>query len=1009
MLLYRYFKGHDKRGFWKPVKAGTAEEVSAYANSAHGFCTVLAVGSEAGNGTKLEGRTFYSGPFYIDIDADEIKDSIAMVRRVLKQMVRVGVPEDVISVWLSGKRGFHIEVPQAAFTDEPYVEGLPRIWRELARAMGLGKDDLDWSVYSQGKGRMWRIPSRKRRDTGTYKVACTVAEAVGMTPKTYAELVSKESRDLPPPTLPAEANASLQALYTIAVQRVSQVRPMVSTVIDTNLKNALGEEQVPPCVQQLMADENIREGVGFNQKSVQMMKAVRAFVPAAEQRQYLEDFATNSSGESYSDRESRLNHVHRSFGSVASGRDYAWSCRSILSTLKDSPCETCPISFIRYKQEEEEEEEYIRRTEGSETDGAADATGAAGTADGPETATSRRAETGRAEAEPASATGATRPVHRAPTHVEDATEGLVIHGDCYAFLTKEGFRRVTNFVIKITKVFIEHVPSLNEDRRVAVQAEVYTQGRYAGLVNIEEEAWNSSSAFTAAFNGIGNLTYFGKDEEVKRMKSSLLNGVEKKAINIRRVHSYGIHHGQVGGQDVFTYVEPGWSLDNFGNENLYSLAGRMTGAPRLRDVEPLRPGQGDEELKECFELLFSINQPSTVATLLGWNMASFLKQHVFAYRNEFPVLSLWGNAQAGKTQTSGLFAALHGIHYLGGSGDVAAPLSLGGSGATTFAVWTSLSESMTVPKLVEEFNERSLGRKYEDYVETFKRVFNQHSVKRGTIRNNRMHGGGAIDAYTVDIFLTSPTLLISEQSIRVPALVQRCIQVQMNEDQRRGPGMEESFHELKRKYTYFDKFAKTTYMDAIGVSVKQVEEWINEWWDKVPTVIGDRPHFAYCVCLAGLSYLMHLSDKYALGITDKVKELADLLVDTTNMSSEEIAQRKSQSEADRVMQEFAVMSELSAKQDGYGWLSKGQYYVRDGDDLYIDGIAAHAQYLRFAISQSQQPIIPTYQQFRELIRHTRYCESITAVKEGFARNRPVLKFNIRQMAERGIEVSCFEE
>jgi hypothetical protein len=597
----------------------------------------------------------------------------------------------------------------------------------------------------------------------------------------------------------------------------------------------------------------------------------------------------------------------------------------------------------------------------------------------------------------------------APNLVEDASEGLTIHEGCYAFVGKEGVRRVTNFVMRITKVFIEHVPSLNEDRRVAVQAQVFMKNRYVGTVNIEEDAWNSSAGFTSAFNGIGNLTYLGKDEEVKRMKSSLLTDIEKKAINIRRVHSYGIHYNTVAGQDVFTYVEPGWSIDNFGNENLYSLAGKMSGAPKLQYQKPLEPGQGDAKLTECLKQLFRINQKTTIAALLGWNMASFLKQHVFAYRNEFPLVSLWGNAEAGKTQTSGLFAALHGIHYLGSTGDNAAPISLGGAGASAFAVWTSLSESMTVPKLVEEFNLRSLKNKYEEYVEHFKKVYNQHAIKRGTIRHSKMHGQGAIDAYTIDIPLTAPTLLISEQSIQVPALVQRCIQIQMNEDQRRGPGMEAAFHALKRQYTHFDVFAKTAYMEALQIPVSQVEEWIASWRDKVPMKIGDRPHFCYCVCLAGLDFLLYLDEKYNLGVGDEVKELAEILVEMTNLSSAEIAQRKTQSEADRVMNEFAVMAELSSKEDGYKWLAKGQYYVRDGNALYIDGIAAFAQYTRFAISQSQSPIIATYAQFRELIRHTRYCESASAVKENFARGRQVMKFNIALMAERGIEVQCFEE
>lgn len=1008
MQLYRYFKGHAKRGHWQPVKAGTAEEDRARHNPKYGFCTVLSVSSEGGDPENLEGRKFYSGPFYIDIDSDgDVKTSILTARKVLKQLLKRGVKEDQIDVWLSGKKGIHIEIPQALFTSEEQVEFLPSTYRELAKALGLGGMELDWSVYSAGKGRCWRIPSRKREDNGQYKVISSVQELASLSVAEYQELCSKPSRDYTVANA-SKPNPELQTLFNFACQKAKTSSATAFTLIDKNLKDILGEGNLPPCARDLKQGVNVREDIGFNQKSLQMMKAVRAFCTASEQKSELEIFAINTVGDSYGTVEERRGHIQRSFGSVSSGRDYAWSCRSILSVLSHAPCSSCPIQFIRHQQEEsrEQEEEYLRASsEGGEESAEERKEIEVGAESGPESQT--RKINGHDLYGDSSATGKTE--YRAPVAVHDTSEGLTIHEGSYAFITKDGFRRVTNFSMNIVKVFIEHVPSIREDRRVAVQARTFVGTKYVGTVNIEEEAWNSSSAFTAAFNGIGNLTYLGKDEEVKRMKSSLLNGIEKSALNIRRVHSYGIHFNRVADQDVFTYVEPGWSVDNFGNEDLYSLAGRMSGAPKLKHVRGLERGLGDDKLTDCFKNLFSINQKSTIAALLGWSMASFLKQHVFAYRNEFPVVSVWGNAEAGKTQTTGLFAALHGIHYLGGSGDSAAPISLGGSGASAFAVWTSLSESTTVPKLVEEFNQRSLGKKYEEHVEHFKKVYNQHAIKRGTIRNAKMHGAGAIDAYTVDIPLTAPTLLISEQSIQVPALVQRCIQIQMNEDQRRGPGMEEAFFKLKNGYAYFDVFAKTAYMEAIGVPVKQVEAWIDRWKDSIPFSIGDRPHFCYCVCLAGLDFLLYLDSLYNLKITEEVKELAQVLVESTNMSSSEIAQRKTQSEADRVMNELAVMAELSSKDDGYRWLAKGQYYFREGNYLYLDGIAAHAQYLRFSISQSQPAIIATYSQFKELIRHTRYCESVSAVRDGFARGRQVMKFNISRMAERGIEVACFEE
>lgn len=1013
MKFFRYFKGHSKKGRWHAVELGSQEEKTAFQDKEYGFCTVLAVGSGSDDPDKLEGDLYYTGPFYIDIDTDgDLRKSITAAKHTLKKLREHGVPEQSIDIWLSGKKGFHFTVPQAIFGTAVGIRDLPHVYRALARTFGL--DKIDWSVYSRGKGRMWRLPSRQRVDNDQYKVIIAPEELVNLTVEQYREMCSQPSRPVDEAYINGATYPRLSTLFNFSVGKAKEEKPPVVTLIDDNMRGVLGEDLMPQCAIDLKNGENVRNNRGFNERSVQMMKAVRAFVPGPAQKETLEEFAINATGESYGSPESRLDHVRRSFGSVASGTDYVWSCRSILSVLERAPCDNCPLSFLRWQQEEKEDEEIQRKQSVPVTAVTADSTAEQVLTDAAQSLIDNSgAGIPPAPPQPPQAPSGGRPPRRtsgrhAPSSVDDTSENLTIHDNCYVFIAQGGgMRRVTNFVINITKVYIEYIPNLAEDRRVAVQAEVYVGGKYAGTVNIEEGAWNSNAGFTGSFDGIGNITFYGKDEDAKRMKSSLLKDIEKRAVNIRRVHSYGVHYNEVAGQDVFTFVEPNWSIDNFGQENLYMLSGRMSGAPSLQHIMPLIPGEGDKETTQCLTELISINQKETVSLLLGWTMASFFKQHIFAYTNEFPLLSLWGNAQAGKTQTSGLFAALHGIHYVGGDSNKAGPISLGGSGASTFAMWTSMAESMTVPKLFEEYNQRTLKNKYEEYSEHFKKAFNQHPIKRGTIRNAKTHGSGPIDAHTIDIPMTAPTMIMSEQSIQIPALVQRCIQIQMNEDQRRGPGMEQAFVALKDHYTYLDRFAKTAYIEVINTPVSKVKEWIASWRSKIPTMIGDRPHFSFCVCLAGLSFLKELDEKYALGMADKIDDLIRVMIEDTNTSSSEIARRKSHSEVDRLMNEFAAMAELSSKEGGMQWLVKGQYYLRDNKFLYLDGFAAHAQYTRFAVTMQQPPIIQTYAQFKELVRHSRYCETVSATVENFARGRPVMKFSIAAMAEKGIEVESF--
>src|SRR5882672_9296130 len=193
MQLYRYFKGHEKRGHWYPFVVGSDEETKAFEAERFGFCTVLAVASESADPEKLTGDLYYQGPFYLDIDFDgNLKKSIDVARSCVKKLLRQGINEDFIDVWLSGKKGLHITVPQAVFTEDRPVMDLPHVYKHLARKIGI--DDIDWSVYSRGKGRMWRLPSRERADNHKYKVIIGTDELMKLTVDEYGKLVSEKSR-----------------------------------------------------------------------------------------------------------------------------------------------------------------------------------------------------------------------------------------------------------------------------------------------------------------------------------------------------------------------------------------------------------------------------------------------------------------------------------------------------------------------------------------------------------------------------------------------------------------------------------------------------------------------------------------------------------------------------------------------------------------------------------------------------------------------------------------------
>lgn len=142
-------------------------------------------------------RVGYVGAFYADFDGEGLDEVCPKFRAFLTKLEHVGVDLDMVRLFATGGRGFHVEVPMACFVaDVPTdgIPGLPYIYREMAFALYV--DTLDVRVYSAKRGRMWRVPNR-RRANGAFKVPLTTAEAKAATPDTYHGLVAAP-RPFPP-------------------------------------------------------------------------------------------------------------------------------------------------------------------------------------------------------------------------------------------------------------------------------------------------------------------------------------------------------------------------------------------------------------------------------------------------------------------------------------------------------------------------------------------------------------------------------------------------------------------------------------------------------------------------------------------------------------------------------------------------------------------------------------------------------------------------------------------
>jgi hypothetical protein len=94
--------------------------------------------------------------------------------------VEFDLTAEALRVWHSGGRGYHLTLPAVAIGAADGHPQLPLIYRAIVERLWPASiaTSLDRSIYSMGKGRMWRLPSRRRPDTGRYKVPLAAREVL---------------------------------------------------------------------------------------------------------------------------------------------------------------------------------------------------------------------------------------------------------------------------------------------------------------------------------------------------------------------------------------------------------------------------------------------------------------------------------------------------------------------------------------------------------------------------------------------------------------------------------------------------------------------------------------------------------------------------------------------------------------------------------------------------------------------------------------------------------------
>jgi hypothetical protein len=158
----RYWKHEPNPGAWHLIADGS-DLMTRVPRQAH-FLTILSHSTDAdGNPAR------YRGSLHWEFDANDPADALNDARRCLQSLeVEYECPLDAVHVCHSGGRGFHVTIPAMVIGAEAGHPLLPHIYSQTIERLfpATMAKTIDRAVYSRGKGRMWRLPNRRRRDPG---------------------------------------------------------------------------------------------------------------------------------------------------------------------------------------------------------------------------------------------------------------------------------------------------------------------------------------------------------------------------------------------------------------------------------------------------------------------------------------------------------------------------------------------------------------------------------------------------------------------------------------------------------------------------------------------------------------------------------------------------------------------------------------------------------------------------------------------------------------------------
>lgn len=573
---------------------------------------------------------------------------------------------------------------------------------------------------------------------------------------------------------------------------------------------------------------------------------------------------------------------------------------------------------------------------------------------------------------------------------------------------KGRLEQISTFTLEAEAAYMETMPDGTGDRRRGTLCRVMRHGDVLGTVIMDEASWASKASFLRALEGISGVYYTGGDAEIQKIK--MLVFLEEETMpEIHQVNAAGIHIERSRGMDVVTYVEPGHSLNNLHMVDTHRLTRAVPLPAELFKQVPLE--QGQVQADQAMANLCRANQAPIMALSIGWFVACHLKAHLREAYGQFPLLALWGQSGSGKSKIAELLASLHGINATTRS-------KANMSAINRFNAVELLSSTTTVPRLCEEYNRDKMPEhQFVMLGELFKALWNCESAQRGTIVP------GQRSPVSVEIPLTAPACIMSEQQIKMPALLERGLITKLTKQGRN----KEAYTKAVTGRHHLMRLGQALMRAALKLKVTDVERMLEAEHDQVGTSYDDRPRYSLMVVHTGLTWLMEVCS--SLRMVDSVTELRAIKKALQKVTQDEAVEAESASqtglsgilgrnqvtEIDQMMIGMVDMaiesgnalydqSQNDGRLIGKVWINPRVDYKVAGDSLYLSKVC-HSRYLDWCRGQGARTPLQAWSDVKQLSETEPYFQSWVVIPD-FAFSSQVMHLSIAGLRARGINVDA---